>query len=75
MEIVERTVLWFDEVLHEVEAHELHKLGHALLAEQRVPFLEEGFGRPDEALAAGIRALGTIFTKLYEKGGRDLTAS
>jgi hypothetical protein len=22
MEIVERTVLWFDEVLHDVEAHE-----------------------------------------------------
>lgn len=33
----------------------LHKLGHALLAEQRVPFPEERFGRPDEALAAGRR--------------------
>ena len=36
----------------------LKKLGYALLVEQRVPFLEEGFGSPDGAPAAGSRVVG-----------------
>ena len=46
----------------------LQKLDHTLLVEQRVPFLEERFGRPDEALAAGRRGGNIIYEAVRESG-------